>query len=93
VNGKKYAAVMVAASPLACEAAKTQDGRRILAADAPRLPLSDCTQPQDCRCRFSKFADRRDGDEGERRHYGVSMRSALRVGKERRRSVGRRRDD
>jgi hypothetical protein len=84
---------MIAASPSACAAAKAQDGRRILANEAPRLPLSDCTQPHDCRCRFSKFADRRDELESERRHQGVSMRSVLFSGKERRRSGGRRSED
>jgi len=93
VNQKKYPAVMIAASRSACAAAKAQDGRRILATDAPRLPLSDCTQPHDCQCRFSKYADRRDEFDSERRHHGVSMRSVLFAGKERRRSGGRRSED
>lgn len=75
-----------------CDAGKALAGRRILAADAPRLPLEDCTRPTDCRCRFTKFADRRDGDH-ERRHEGSSMRSVLYSGQQRRRSRGRRRDD
>lgn len=93
MNGKKYPAVMIASNASACAAAKAQDGCRILAAEAPRLPLSDCTQPDDCRCRFSKYADRRDEFEPERRHHGVTMRSVLYSEKERRRSGGRRQDD
>jgi hypothetical protein len=75
-----------------CAAARALAGGRILAVDAPRLPLEDCTRPTDCRCRFAKFADRRDGDH-ERRHEGSSMRSVLYSGHQRRRSGGRRRDD
>jgi hypothetical protein len=84
---------MIAANTSACAAAKAQDGRRILATEAPRLPLSDCTQPHECRCRFSKFTDRRDEFESERRHHGVSMRSVLFSGKEQRKSGGRRSED
>jgi hypothetical protein len=84
---------MIVGTAAACAAARAQEGRRILAAAAPRLPLSDCTQPQACRCRFTKYTDRRDEDEGERRLRGVSMRSVLYGGKERRRSGGRRSND
>lgn len=91
--GKKYPAVMIAAAASACAAAKAQEGRRVLAAEAPRLPLSDCSQPHDCQCRFRKYTDRRDEDLTERRHHGVSMRAVLYAGGERRRSGGRRRED
>lgn len=90
---KKYPAVTIASVDLACAAAKAQDGRRILATEAPRLPLADCSQPHDCRCRFRKYDDRRNGDEPERRHHRASMRSALYAGGDRRRPGGRRHDD
>lgn len=87
-----YPAVSVVSTGDCCAAAKALGGRRILAADAPRLPLADCTRPEACRCRFAKFADRRDDDQA-RRHEGSSMRSVLYSGQQRRRSPGRRRDD
>lgn len=93
MNLKKYPAVMITPVASACAAARAQEGRRILATDAPRLPLPDCNQPHDCQCRFRKYTDRRDEDVEERRHHGVSMRSVLYAGQERRKLGSRRRED
>jgi hypothetical protein len=91
-GSKAFPAVSVSATSECCAAAKALAGRRILAVHAPRLPLEDCTRPAACRCRFTKFVDRRD-DGHERRHEGKSMRSVLYSGQERRRAPGRRRGD
>lgn len=93
MKSKKYPAVTIAPGGDACAAAKAAEGRRVLAVEAPRLPLSDCTQPHACQCRFKKYADRRDESETERRQRGVSMRSVLYSGRERRRTGGRRQED
>ena len=89
---KAFPAVSVVAAGDCCAAARALERRRILAAEAPRLPLDDCSKPAACRCRFVKYDDRRDGGD-DRRHEGSSMRSVLYADKERRRAGGRRRDD
>jgi hypothetical protein len=85
-------AVSVISSGDCCEAAKELAGRKILMAEAPKLPLADCTQPLQCKCRFKKFMDRRDGDE-DRRHLGSAARSVWYAGPQRRESPKRRRGD
>jgi hypothetical protein len=42
----------------ACRAARALVGQRLLAKDAPVLPLPSCTSVQ-CSCTFAKLADRR----------------------------------
>jgi len=87
---KRYAAVSIITASDCCEAVKEMTGVRILARDAPTvLPLSQCSMPDKCRCRFRKYSDRRD-ESGERRH-AVSL--SRYEGKERRKSGGRRADD
>jgi len=43
----------------ACEAACDLENIRFLADDAPMLPLSDCSNPAGCRCRYQHYDDRR----------------------------------
>lgn len=43
----------------ACDAARALEGVRFLADDAPMLPLSDCSNPAGCRCKYQHFDDRR----------------------------------
>jgi len=43
----------------ACEAAQNLENRRFLADEAPMLPLADCSNPTDCRCKYQHFDDRR----------------------------------
>lgn len=92
MNGKSYPSVSLLAPRNCCAAVKGLDGRRILAASAPNLPLSDCSMPGQCRCRFQKYSDRR-GDEENRRFPYASERSAWYSGAQRRKSRGRRRGD
>ena len=48
-----------------CEAARSLSGKRLLQAEAPRLPLAQCNADQ-CQCRYIYFTDRRE-DGGDRR--------------------------
>ena len=43
----------------ACDAAQALKGVRFLADDAPMLPLSDCSNPAGCRCKYQHYDDRR----------------------------------
>lgn len=54
-----YHAVSVRLGESACLAAKTIEGKRFLAAEAPPLPLAECSSADDCRCRFVHHEDRR----------------------------------
>lgn len=42
-----------------CEAARNLENIRFLADDAPMLPLSDCSNPAACRCKYQHYDDRR----------------------------------
>jgi hypothetical protein len=41
-----------------CKAVEALAGRRLLADEAPQLPMSDCDKPS-CECRFQQYSDRR----------------------------------
>lgn len=87
----KYPAVALVASRGSCAAVKGLAGSKILATAAPSLPLPDCSMPGRCRCKFQKYADRRDED--DRRFQFASERSAWYSGSQRRTSGGRRISD
>jgi hypothetical protein len=53
-----FHAVSIKFLPKACDAAKELDGKRILSADAPHIPLPGC-DIVDCQCRFVHYKDRR----------------------------------
>ena len=55
-----YHAVSIKFDANACDAARALEGRRFLAAAAPRLPLPDC-DVLECKCRFVHHQDRRAG--------------------------------
>ena len=55
-----YHAVSIQFEKWACRAAKEYEGRRLLAAEAPKLPLPDCDAAE-CRCHFVHYEDRRSG--------------------------------
>jgi len=86
---KKFAAVTIAAPARCCEAVSSLEGKRILAADAPSLPMPDCTMPKQCRCKFQKYVDRREDEQGRRFLFGQE-RAAWYSGGQRRKSRGRR---
>ena len=55
-----YHAVSIRFERWPCRAAKEYAGRRLLADEAPKLPLPDCDAAE-CRCRFVHYKDRRCG--------------------------------
>ena len=86
----RYHCVTVNAGTAACPVALDLKDVRILSADAPRLPMAECTMPADCRCTYRHHDDRRSGP---RRALDRNERSEPWRGGERRRSVGRRATD
>jgi hypothetical protein len=61
-----FRSVTVVSAGDGCSAAKALSDQKLLVADAPALPLSDCAAPLQCRCRFEKHVDRRDDEDGRR---------------------------
>ncbi len=53
-----FHAVSIEPGSYACAAAEELRGEKFLSADAPQLPLPDCTSAN-CECRFVHFSDRR----------------------------------
>ena len=43
----------------ACLAVQAMEGQRFLSDEAPVLPLASCETPQQCRCVYEHFTDRR----------------------------------
>ena len=43
----------------ACAASHALENRRFLPDEAPMLPLSDCSNPSGCRCKYQHYDDRR----------------------------------
>ena len=89
---KKYPAVTIVTGAKRCGAVTALDGVRILASQAPPLPIPNCTMPTVCRCRYKKYVDRREDDQGRRFKFG-GERSAWYSGSQRRKSRGRRDQD
>jgi hypothetical protein len=89
---RKFPAVTIAIPLRCCEAVRGLDGVRILAVDAPALPIPRCTMPHECRCRFQKYSDRREDEQG-RRFLFAQERGAWYAGSQRRKSRGRRSAD
>ena len=92
MGSAKYAAVTIVAARECCSAVQELAGQKILAANAPMLPLADCTSPSLCQCRFKKFPDRRDGEEDRRNLLRNEVQSIWYQGPQRRKSTDRRED-
>jgi hypothetical protein len=86
-TGGDFRAVSITPSFMCCAAAMHGAERPYLLREAPRLPLEACTMPAKCSCKFSKTADRRDGD---RRLFGTTETNCWFAGLESRRRGGRR---
>jgi hypothetical protein len=56
---KAWHAVSVVPKGASCEAAHAVRGTRFLSAEAPKLPLAQCTTPKTCTCAYKHYADRR----------------------------------
>jgi hypothetical protein len=85
----KFPAVTIEMGTRRCPAVETLEGMRILATHAPKLPMTNCSMAATCRCRFKKYVDRREDEEGRRFKFGAE-RSAWYTGGQRRKSKGRR---
>ena len=89
---EKFPAVTIVTGTDRCQAVGAVEGVRILAIDAPALPMPDCTMPASCRCRFKKHMDRRDDEQGRRFQYGQERGPRYAAGQPRK-SPGRRDKD
>jgi hypothetical protein len=85
----KWSAVSIVSTSSSCEAARVLKGKRFLSAEAPRLPLPDCTSSAACTCTYAKYADRRAGPRREIDTTGLRRTMTA----ERRSSRGRRKTD
>ncbi|MGI9325884.1 MAG: hypothetical protein ACR2PZ_11740 [Pseudomonadales bacterium] len=83
---KSHHAVVISPGGSPCAAVMDYQGQRILAKDAPHLPLHRCTHRHECRCIYLHYSDRREED---RRQDFVQ--SAM-VSRDFRSSLDRRRD-
>lgn len=77
-------------SSKACPAVERIAERRFLSMEAPRLPLDECSNIQDCRCRYQHHDDRRSQP---RRDADVGLPTGSHASGERRRGRGRREED
>lgn len=88
----KFHAVSIKPGAFACRAANEIAGQRILASEAPSIPLPDCDATE-CNCHFVHHEDRRSGK--DRRSPFTSGGLAAATGTfegERRRGTDRRKD-
>lgn len=81
-------AVEIVPSRASCVAAQAVRGMRFLSANAPPLPLEQCTQPTACRCTYRKHGDRR--EEARRAEDAIGIRRGSPVPVEHRQNRGRR---
>src|SRR5918994_4545353 len=73
-----------------CDMARKFSEHRFLVRDAPPLPLSGCTMPKNCQCKYIKHRDRR---AEPRRLIDFGLAARLFDGRERRNRGGRRSND
>jgi len=84
------AVAIVCDDAVACPAARALDGKRFLGAEAPKLPLPDCTTDV-CTCTFHHHPDRR---KGSRRAEETGVFAPQFEGKDERQAIpGRRSSD
>jgi hypothetical protein len=89
----QFSAVSIVTTSACCDAGQQLAGKTFLLAQAPRLPLAECTRPDECRCRFQKHADRRGADPERRVMQSMWHTNAWDDGGERRKKRGRRKSD
>lgn len=85
---RPFQAVSIYRGIVCCAPASKLSEQRFLAKHAPVLPLTGCTMPDRCECRYLKHKDRRDG---QRRLMDFGLARSLYSGPERRRLINRRR--
>ena len=86
----EFRAVSIVPRLPACKAAQGCGGKRMLLKPNTRLPLRDCSMPDQCSCRFNMHDDRR---QGERRSESVTWARVKKLGIDRRVARGRRATD
>jgi hypothetical protein len=86
---EQFAAVEIRHGSGACPAARALSGQRLLAKQAPTLPLAGCTKAR-CDCTFAKLSDRRTDD---RRWEHEGLGAAMFQAGERRNKASRREAD
>jgi len=74
-SANPWNAVSIVCTSASCAAAQALKGRRYLGADAPRLPLPDCTSAAACPCVYRKHPDRRAGPRREEDATGLKRSS------------------
>ena len=82
-------AVSIVAGAASCAAVADIRGKRFLAADAPRIPLPECTVSRRCTCTYRHSSDRRTS----RRRASDRGMFGKHTGADRREYVDRRRDE
>ena len=88
---RPFQAISIYRGVMCCQAARKFSEHRFLVRDAPPLPLSGCTMPNNCQCKYIKHKDRR---AEPRRLMDFGMAARLFDGRERRaRGGGRRNND
>jgi len=88
---KGWHAVSILPKGACCEAALKLRGARFLSAEAPRLPLAQCTTPKSCGCAYKHHADRR--GQPRRKDEAIGLRRSTKVEQERRAQGDRRKTD
>jgi len=86
-----WAATSVQPTRISCPAAQAIKAQRFLSAQAPKLPLPECSCPGSCACTYKKYDDRRAGARREAEDTGIER--YFDPSKERRVKPGRRRTD
>ena len=87
---RNYHAVSIRPASQCCQAVKNTKDVRYLSTEAPTLPVSGCSMPTRCRCKYRHFSDRR---EDFRRDSDFGMPDRPPLTGDRRERVGRRASD
>lgn len=87
---RPFQAISIYRGLICCDMVRKFTEHRFLVRDAPPLPLSGCSMPKTCQCKYIKHKDRR--AEG-RRMMDFGLAARLFDGRERRKRGGRRSQD
>jgi hypothetical protein len=87
---RPFQAISIYRGLICCDMARKFSEHRFLVRDAPPLPLSGCTMPKNCQCKYIKHRDRR---AEPRRLIDFGLATRLFDGRERRNRGGRRSND
>jgi hypothetical protein len=90
-RAQRWHAVAIRPQGKSCDAAHACRAARFLSAEAPRLPLRECTVSDTCTCVYKHHPDRRLGP--RRQQDGAGLARSGKSGQERRKAGDRRRSD